>query len=66
MKNNLNISSDNMIIREIINNFYRYNSFTLTAKAVNDAPVLLQPIEDNYILDDSRAAAMVLKSMQLK
>ena len=55
-----------MIIREIINNFYQYNSFTLTAKAVNDAPVLLQPIEEHWIIDDSKAAAMVLKSMQFK
>jgi hypothetical protein len=34
------------------NTFYRYNSFTLTARAVNDAPFLLQPFENLWILDD--------------
>ena len=64
MNNNLNLSSDDIIMKKITNNLYPYNnSFTLTARVVNDAPVLLQPIEDNYILDNSRAAAMVLKLM---
>ena len=63
MKNNLKNNSDDIIMKKITNNLYAYNSFTLTARVVNDALVLLQLIEDNYILDNSRAAAMVLKLM---
>ena len=39
---------------------YSDNNFTLTANAVNDAPVLLQPLEGLEIVEDSGAAAMVL------
>ena len=35
----------------------QYNDFTLTVNAVNDAPDLLQPLEELEILDDSWAAA---------
>ena len=63
MNHNLNISSDIMKVDEIVSNFYWYISFTLTVRAVNDAPVLLQPFEDFEILEDSRAAAMVLRLM---
>ncbi len=61
MNYNLNISSDIVNVDEIFSNFYWYISFTLTAKVVNDAPVLLQPIEI-----DSRAAAVVLIFMKFK
>ena len=50
-------------MKKITNNLYPYNSFTLTARVVNDAPVLLQRIKDHWILDVSRAAAMVLYSV---
>ena len=63
MNYNLNISSDIVNVDEIVSNFYWYISFTLTAKVVNDAPVLLQPFEDFEILEDSRAAAMVFRLM---
>ena len=52
MNHNLNISSDIMKVDEIVSNFYWYISFTLTVRAVNDAPVLLQPFEDFEILED--------------
>ena len=59
MNYNLNISSDIMKVDEIISNFYWYISFTLTVKAVNDAPVLLQPLEGLNIIEYSEAAAVV-------
>ena len=43
------------IIREKVR-----NDFTLTVNAVNDAPVLLQPLEGSEIVGTSGAAAMVL------
>ena len=60
MNDNLNISSDFIKVDEIVSNCYCYISFTLTARAVNDAPVLLQSFEDLEILGDSGAAAVVL------
>ena len=39
---------------------YLRNYFTLTVNAVNDAPVLLQPLEGLEIVEDSGAAAEVL------
>ena len=62
MNYNLNINSDIVKADEIVSNFYWYISFTLTAKAVNDAPVLLQPLEGLEIVEDSRAAAVVLNT----
>jgi len=38
---------------------YWLYEFTLTVNTVNDAPVLLQPLEALEILEDSWAAAMV-------
>ena len=38
---------------------YLHNYFTLTVNAVNDAPVLLQPLKDLEIVEDSGAAAVV-------
>ena len=52
MNHNLNISSDIMKVDEIVSNFYWYISFTLTVRAVNDAPVLLQLFEDLEIVED--------------
>jgi len=37
--------------------------FTLTVNAVNDAPVLLRPLEDLPALADSEAAIVVLSNM---
>ena len=39
------------------------NDFTLTVKTVNDAPVMLQPIEALEILGDSWVAAVVLSTV---
>ena len=61
MNYNLNISSDFIKADKIVSNCYWYISFTLTARAVNDAPVLLQSFEDFEILEDSQAATMVLR-----
>ncbi len=35
------------------------NNITLTVKAVNDAPVLLQPLDGLEIVEDSGAASLV-------
>ena len=37
--------------------------FTLTVKAVNDAPIVSQPLEDIELLEDSGVAAMVLSNV---
>ena len=63
MNYNLIISSDIVKVDEIVSNFYWYISFTLTAKVVNDAPVLLQPFGDFKILEDSGGAGMVFRIM---
>ena len=42
---------------------YWRSDFTLTVNAVNDAPVLLQPLEDLEIVEDSGAAAMVIRTI---
>ena len=60
---NVDISSDDIITKDMVSNLYLCNGFTLTVNAVNDAPVLLQPFEDLEILENSAAAAMVLRSM---
>ena len=57
MISNVDISLDYIIEEQIISDLYRFNNFTLTVNAVNDAPVLLQPHE-NYG-KYSWAAAMV-------
>ena len=54
---------DDKIKFKIINDLYQWNYFTLTVKAVNDAPVLLQPFEYLLILGDSGAASVVYRSM---
>ena len=53
------IISDDIITADYSDNLYQRNNFTLTANAVNDAPVLLQPLEDLEIVEDSGAAAVV-------
>ena len=39
------------------------NDFTLTVKTVNDAPIMLQPIEALEILGDSWVATVVLNTV---
>ena len=46
MISSVDISLDYIIEEQIISDLYRFNNFTLTVNAVNDAPVLLQPHED--------------------
>jgi len=58
----MDIRTDYMIREEIISEFSWSKDFTLTVSSVNDAPVLLQPIECLEILEDSVAAAMVLNT----
>ena len=57
----VDISTDDITTAKISSNLYLRNYFTLTVNAVNDAPVLLQPVEDLEILEASGAAAAVLK-----
>ena len=56
----IDISTDDITTAKIASNLYLRNYFTLTVNAVNDAPVLLQPLEGPEIVEDSGAAAMVL------
>ena len=44
-------STDDIKTAKISDNLYLHNYFTLTVNAVNDAPVLLQPLDD---LENSR------------
>ena len=53
------ISTDDITTAKISSNLYLRNYFTLTVNAVNDAPVLLQPLEGLEIVEDSGAAAVV-------
>ena len=56
------ISSNNIRSEKISDVLYWRNNFTLTVNTVNDAPVLLQPLEGLEIVEDSRAAAVVLNT----
>ena len=58
----VDISSNNILSEKISDVLYWRNNFTLTANAVNDAPVLLQPLEGLEIVEDSRVAAVVLNT----
>ena len=55
----VDISSDGITMGGDL--YWRYE-FTLTVNAVNDAPVLLQPLEGLEIVEDSGAAALVLNT----
>ena len=63
MKCSIDISSDGIITEKLNDDLYLCDDFTLTVNAVNDAPILLQPFEDLEILEDSEAAAVVLRSI---
>ncbi len=47
----VDISTDDITTAKIASNLYLHNYFTLTVNAVNDAPVLLQPLDG---LENSR------------
>ena len=53
------ISTDEITTAKISSNLYLHNYFTLTVNAVNDAPVLLQPLESLEKVEDSEVAAVV-------
>ena len=55
----IDISSNGIETEKISDDLYQNNDFTLTVKAVNDAPVLLQSFEYLSILGDSGAASAV-------
>ena len=59
----IDMSSDDITTLDISGDLYQCDDFTLTVNAVNDAPILLQPFEDLEILEDSEAAAVVLRSI---
>ena len=65
MKYGMDIQADNIIREEIISDLFWSEDFTLTVSSVNDAPVLLQPIECLEILEDLVAAAMVLSLIHI-
>ena len=56
----VDISTDDITTAKISSNLYLRNYFTLTVNAVNDAPVLLQPLEGLEIVEVSVAASVVL------
>ena len=60
MKYIINIYTYDIRTAKITSNLYLSNYFTLTVNAVNDAPVLLQPLEGLEIVEDSGAASVVL------
>ncbi len=53
------ISIDDITTAKIASNLYLRNYFTLTAYAVNDASVLLQPLEAFEISEEAEAASVV-------
>ena len=55
----IDISSDGVITENISDDLYLRKDFTLTVKAVNDAPIVLHPLEELYLIGD---AAMVLST----
>ena len=59
MNHSVKINSEDIITEDIRDILCQCNDFTLTVNAVNDAPVLLQPLEYFEIVEDTRAAAMV-------
>ena len=59
----IDISSDGIKTEKISDDLYQNNDFTLTVKAVNDAPIVSQPLEDIELLEDSGVAAIVLDSV---
>ena len=54
---NMVTSLDVIMTVKISDDLYQRKDFTLTVNAVNDAPVLLQPLECLEIVEDSGAAA---------
>ena len=61
----VDISTDDITTAKIASNLYLHNYFTLTVNAVNDAPVLLQPLEYLEIVEDSGAVAVVQSTVLL-
>ena len=59
----VDISTDEITTVKIASNLYLLHYFTLTVKTVNDAPIMLQPIEALEILVDSWVAAVVLNTV---
>ena len=60
MNYNLNINSNYINIVELSGDLYYSTDFTLTVKAVNDAPIVLHPLEELYFTGD---AATVLNQV---
>ena len=57
MKYSIDINSHYTAKVELGGDLYYSKDFTLTVKAVNDAPIVLHPLKESYLLVD---AAMVL------
>ena len=58
----VDISTDDITTANFVSDFYLRNNFTLTVNTVNDALVLLQPLEGLEKVEDSGAAAVVLNT----
>ena len=57
MNYSIDINSDYTAKVELGGDLYYSKDFTLTVKAVNDAPIVSHPLEESYLTGD---AAMVL------
>ena len=57
MNYSIDIYSDYTAKVELGDDLYYSKDFTLTVKAVNDAPIVLHPLKESYLTGD---AAMVL------
>ena len=57
MNYSISINSNYTAKVELCSDFYYSKYFTLTVNAVNDAPIVLHPLEESYLTGD---AAMVL------
>ena len=57
MNYSIDINSDYTARVALGSDLYYSKDFTLTVKAVNDAPIVLHPLEESYLTGD---AAMVL------
>ena len=53
MNYNVKINSDNRSIVRLGENYFCSKDFTLTVKAVNDAPIVMHPLEESYLTGDA-------------
>ena len=49
----IDISSDGVITENISDDLYLRKDFTLTVKAVNDAPIVLHSLKESYLSENA-------------